>query len=1795
MKKVILGILLLLISIISFSQGLEDIIVEKVAVPASARDDDPTIPANANSYRVFVDMAAGYEIQAVFSLENHELFFKTTTSFYNNADYGATAGRDILSALFSISPALLYDSYITLNAAANNRLGILRTEDTKDGVVDGLVTGTSLALQTISNDTPFSTAFGTESFSGKFSTKSGIYNVAGGEKGSTTNNRVLIGQFTTDGDFSFEINVQLRKTGTDMGEQYVARDPVGEEIQSSKLTYSSAGGSNPVVSISSPGNGASVNSGESVQISATATDADGSISLVEFFVNGTKIGQDASAPYQFNWIAVTGSAQLTARATDNKGNQTTSTAISITVNSPSNTPPIVSITSPANGATFITGAFVNITANASDADGSVSKVEFMVNGTKVGEDLSAPYSYSWTSVVGNAQITAVATDNSGSHTTSAAVSITVSNQQGGAPTISITSPTSGASFIAGSTVSIAANAADAGGSVTLVEFLVNGTKVGEDATSPYQFNWTAVKGSVTLTARATDNDGNKTLSSAIAITVGDNIAPTTAITLPVNGTTVAAGSQVNITATASDADGTVTLVEFFRNGEKIGEDATAPYQLTWTSVAGICVLTSTATDNNGMKSSSPQILITITGSGGASPVVSITAPANGSVFSAGNTVNINATATDADGTITLVEFYNNSTKIGEDNTAPYSFNWTSVSGNASLTAKATDNSGNQTISAAVSISVNGTVVNHDTLVFDFARAIITNNHYQLPVSVISGRDVTSFSFSTVINTAKIVFDQVINHTSYLVNTNTFDQGTSKLTISSTGTQAVEKNKKLISVSFTLVTGAITPSDLTQFQAYMNNEKCAVKLILTLTNPVVPTVSISSPANGASFTSGTVIPITATAADADGTISLVEFFVNGSKIGEDASAPYQVNWTSIAGSASLTAMATDNKGNQTTSLPVSVTVTGSGNQLPAVSITAPANNAELSAGTVVSITANASDADGSVARVEFYINDVKIGKDATAPYQINWTSVAGNNAIKAISYDNQGAQSAPSIVNVVVNAQPVVTLTSPAEGAEFTAGQKITFIANATSGGGSIVLVEFFVNGVKVGQDDATPYQFEWTSLPGQSKISAMVTDSKGAKTTSGIVTISVNAPPVVELIKPAEGSTFLAGEMINLEATAADADGTITRVEFMVNGTKIGEDLTIPYQFDWKGIEGINTVTAIATDNKGAKETSAPLIITVIIPYELGTVMQPCSVDNFCLPLQVTNPVSDVIGFDIVMKYNANKVLPTGKITLNNDLINSELADYGVNINATNGTIAISVFLKSSAPEGTTFHGTGKLLCVEFSKTPAFLPVDTAVFSVNSLTESYFTGIQSGSVKPGKAITYKDYTFAGSLKYWSDGSPIIYDIANPGQYLVTDITGADPANCSPLQGSAVHPDLSGNFKFDVRNARSIQINRDIDATTQVQTMVNGMDAQLAMKALLGDNTFIPTAYQMIAIDVNLDGAVSSGDISQINQRSILMIKEFKQVWNYNKQGVKIVDKPSKDWLFMNEDLTTSDPAWKISANYPEADGTGYSNSNVPKVAECNAISVSDMDKCPLILPETYMGVMLGDVNGNYGQVAADGKLKSTRAEDATIFFDLSHARLFENKMEFPVYFDAAYSVTSLDFQMNFNLDKLTYDSILYQPAAISSAFFYNPDDSALRYTSYSLSNYPVNSNLIYVRFDLNSGDITPEDFNIPLSLLNGEPVTPVVTEYIPTGLQDNHITSEIQVYPNPANDHVYVQISDEAGVEILDMQGKTIGERVQLVANEKREINTQDLSSGMYLLKFQTKNGFALRKLIINR
>ena len=195
-----------------------------------------------------------------------------------------------------------------------------------------------------------------------------------------------------------------------------------------------------------------------------------------------------------------------------------------------NSPPSVSLTAPASGATFASGANVTVSANASDSDGTISQVEFFRGSTSLGVDTSSPYSVTWSNAAaGSYSLTAVARDNANATTTSSAVSVTVT------PPSNDTTPPSVPGGLASTgrtntTISLSWSAStdNAGGSgVAGYDVYRNGGVVGSPGGTSFTDSGLTRNTSYSYTVRARDNATNASAQSgAINVTTTNVTEPT---------------------------------------------------------------------------------------------------------------------------------------------------------------------------------------------------------------------------------------------------------------------------------------------------------------------------------------------------------------------------------------------------------------------------------------------------------------------------------------------------------------------------------------------------------------------------------------------------------------------------------------------------------------------------------------------------------------------------------------------------------------------------------------------------------------------------------------------------------------------------------------------------------------------------------------------------------------------------------------------------------------------------------------------------------------------------------------------------------------------------------------------------------------------------------------------------------------------------------------------------------------------------------------------------------------------
>src|SRR5438093_3222111 len=147
-----------------------------------------------------------------------------------------------------------------------------------------------------------------------------------------------------------------------------------------------------------------------------------------------------------------------------------------------------------------------------------------------------------------------------------------------APVITITTPTNGTVLTAPATFTVRASVSGGGNNVSQVEFFNGTNSLGVDNNNPYRMDVTDLPaGTYVLLAVLTDMVGDKSTNS---VTIIVNALPAVSITSPSDGSGLISPATFALQATASDSDGDITQIQFFRGTAAIGLATTNPASLT---------------------------------------------------------------------------------------------------------------------------------------------------------------------------------------------------------------------------------------------------------------------------------------------------------------------------------------------------------------------------------------------------------------------------------------------------------------------------------------------------------------------------------------------------------------------------------------------------------------------------------------------------------------------------------------------------------------------------------------------------------------------------------------------------------------------------------------------------------------------------------------------------------------------------------------------------------------------------------------------------------------------------------------------------------------------------------------------------------------------------------------------------------------------------------------------------------------------------------------------------------------
>jgi subtilisin family serine protease len=880
-----------------------------------------------------------------------------------------------------------------------------------------------------------------------------------------------------------------------------------------------------------------------------------------------------------------------------------------------NIPPSVTVMNPASGSAYGVSTPVTLEARATDVDGSVTQVDFLVNDTPVGTDTTATngvFAVTWTgSVAGRYTVRAVATDDGGATRASTPVSVTLTPPPG---RMNVALASTGAVAVASSEYSSAYPATGVN----------NGDRKGvgwgsgggwNDGTSNVWPDWLEVR-----------FNGPQTIEEIDVFMVQDNVT---------------APSEPTETMTFTKWGVRDFAVEYWTGSawEPVPGGTVTNKSLVWHTFNFVPLTASRIRVfiTNGVASSSRLVEVeayAVLGRENRGPSVTLTNPAGAVSVPVNTAVTLTANAIDVDGTIARVEFYANNELIGTDASGvgeTYGVTWTpSIAGTYTVTAVAADDGGAIGTSSAVAVTILPPPGRMNVALANTGAVAVASSEYSsaYPASGVNNGDRKGMGWGSgggwVDGTANVWPDwlevrfngaQTIEEIDVFMvqdNVTAPSEPTPSMTFTKWGARDFVVEYWTGSGWQQVPGGSVTNNSLV-WRAFNFAPLSTTRIRVLITNGLasssrlveveayaapgsenrVPDISITSPAAGASLSVNAAATLEATATDVDGGVSRVEFYANDQLVGTDMSSAggiFSVTWTPTSlGSYRLIAIAADEDGATHPSSPVTITVMPPPGRM---------NVARASTGAVAVASSEYSSGYPATGVNNGDRKGVGWGSgggwvDGTLNVWPDWLEVRFNGPQMIEEIDVFMVQD-----NVTAPSEPTPTMTFTRWGVRDFVVEYWTGSAWQQVPGGSV-----------------TSNTFVWrtfnfapvtTSRIRVFIMSGVASSSRLVEVEAYAVLGSENHGPNVTLTNPAAPFAVDVGSPVTIDATAMDPEGTVSRVDFYANSELVGTDSvggSGAYRAAWTpAVAGKYTVKAVATDELGAIGTSNAITVTVLPP-----------------------------------------------------------------------------------------------------------------------------------------------------------------------------------------------------------------------------------------------------------------------------------------------------------------------------------------------------------------------------------------------------------------------------------------------------------------------------------------------------------------------------------------------------------------------------------------------------------------
>jgi hypothetical protein len=442
----------------------------------------------------------------------------------------------------------------------------------------------------------------------------------------------------------------------------------------------------------------------------------------------------------------------------------------------------------------------------------------------------------------------------------------------------------------------------------------------------------------------------------------------------------------------------------------------------------------------------------------------------------------------------------------------------------------------------------------------------------------------------------------------------------------------------------------------------------------------------------------------------------------------------------------------------------------------------------------------------------------------------------------------------------------------------------------------------------------------------------------------------------------------------------------------------------------------------------------------------------------------------------------------------------------------------------------------------------------------------------------------RDTTLQGEIKYWRSKKPFesipddktfVYGKSKNGEF-------------DPSLGDQTLPDGTYSIKaFD----RMIRIERQVpgdfvtpgDANSIIKS-INGYDA-MRMKQIIDESPdFIPNLEDVLSADVNMDGIINHMDFTNLVDRATGKIPEFKQLWNYQGGDIPVIMEPSVDYVFFDSSKTRFNLEARISKNYPDDDGKGYSRHRIPYISDELIHPYEIGNPYPAFYDATLFGVLLGDLDGT------DALANSEVNENQTLILALGNSiAVGSESFKIPVYAEAVDDplIYSVDLEIVFRENALNF---LNTESQQRNDIYANFQNNTLTMISFTTDSYDLNEPVAWINSA--SANLEIEDILSFTAYVNGNKSNSEIKIH-PLDIKNDIVHSSLSIYPNPVNDNYLTLDLMDTGKgpytwKIYDSSGRLMLSEIfsGKFEDNKLFIDIGCLEKGLYIFQLKTETGY---------